>query len=81
MRDSVVDGTTGWLLHDPDPPEAGRLVDALARGLEEALDRLADPDVRLRVGRDCREWAEGFDWQRMHAQVLEQVRDALGPVR
>ena len=81
LRDSVLDGTTGWLLQDPDPPEAGRLVDALALGLEEALDRLADPDLRLRVAGDCREWAEGFDWARMQAQVVEQVLDALGRVR
>ena len=81
LRDSVVDGTTGWLLDDPDPPDAGPLVDALALGVDRALDRLADAQVRLRVGRECREWARGFDWGRMHAQVLEQALEALRRAR
>ena len=79
MRDSVLDGTTGWLLDDPDPhPAPARLVEGLARGMEDALDRLTDPAVRVRVGRDCRKWAEGFGWDRMHAQVVAQAREALG---
>jgi len=47
----------------------------------EALERLAEPALRERVDRDCREWAGGFGWERMHAQVLAQTVEAVQQVR
>jgi glycosyltransferase involved in cell wall biosynthesis len=52
LRDSVVDGTTGYLVPHGD---VGRLAQRLA-GL------LQDPDQRDRLGRDARVFAERFSW-------------------
>jgi glycosyltransferase involved in cell wall biosynthesis len=81
LRDSVVDGTTGWLLGETHPPGSAGLVDALAEGMEKALDELVDPGVRARVAHDCRTRAEGFAWERMHEQVVEQAVEVLDRTR
>lgn len=53
LRDSVVDGVTGWLV-----PEG----DDLAQGIDHALDQLADPDVADGFAERCRAWAARFSW-------------------
>ncbi len=52
LRDSVVDGTTGFLVPHGDVPR-----------LSEAVGRvLADPELRERLGRQARAFAESFSW-------------------
>lgn len=55
IRDSVVDGATGWLVDG---------VDDLAAALPRVLDELADPVRGREVAQDCRAWAECFSWDR-----------------
>lgn len=55
IRDSVVDGRTGWLVR---PGED--FADALAARLHE----LADPTRAAQVAAACREWAGRFSWDR-----------------
>jgi len=53
LRDSVVDGRTGWLIQN------GR---TLGDGIVDALRELEDPDVAEAVSRRCRSWAAKFSW-------------------
>lgn len=55
IRDSVVDGATGWLVDG---------VDDLAAALPRVLRELADPVRGREVAQDCRAWAECFSWDR-----------------
>ncbi len=52
LRDSVVDGRTGFLVPHGD-------VEVLSRRIEELLD---DEQERLRLGDGARSFAEGFSW-------------------
>lgn len=78
LRDSIVDGETGWLLE-----EGGDLADAIA----DRLDELRDARVAHRYAHNAREWAAGFTWEAMADRVLsalhaERVRlDAGGEGR
>lgn len=53
LRESVVDGETGFLVPHGDVP-------ALAAGLMRLLE---DPSLRERMGRQARRFAEGFSWE------------------
>lgn len=53
LRDSIVDGETGWLL-PPDRP--------LSDGLDEALRTLQDERVAAAWAERCRAWARRFSW-------------------
>jgi glycosyltransferase involved in cell wall biosynthesis len=77
VRDSVRDGRTGWLLPEPRDSDPEELVQALATGLEEALNRMSDPRASARMATDCRDWAAGFGWDRMRAEVVEVVVEAV----
>ncbi|SOC49346.1 Glycosyltransferase involved in cell wall bisynthesis [Blastococcus aggregatus] len=55
VRDSVLDGETGWLVDEP-----GRLGAALTG----ALRRLADPVRAGQIAETCRAWAGCFSWDR-----------------
>lgn len=77
LRDSVRPGVTGWLLAEHWGREPERLVQGLAAGLEGALDQLSDPHARSLMADGCMRWAAGFGWDRMHAEVLEVVAEAL----
>ncbi|MDX1646023.1 MAG: glycosyltransferase family 4 protein [Longimicrobiales bacterium] len=52
LRESVVDGATGLLVPHGD---VDRLASAVARLVQ-------DPELRSRMGRDARRFAEGFSW-------------------
>ena len=62
LRDAVREGETGLLV------EAGQ-PEALAQGMRQLLDQ---PDLRLRLGRQGREWARRFDWAQI-ARDQEEV--------
>lgn len=68
LRDSILDGRTGWLL-PPDRP--------LADGLDHALRTLADDVVAEQYAVRCRAWADRFSWdstaERVAAVVMGEV--------
>jgi glycosyltransferase involved in cell wall biosynthesis len=73
LRDSVVDGRTGWLVDDGD----------LAAGLARALTHLSDASARTEVAASCRAWAATFSWDRSAERlarvlVAEMARCATG---
>jgi len=72
LRDSVVDGSTGFLVPHGDVP-----------GLAAAVGRvLADPDLRDRLGRQARAFAEAFSWDAstsaMEGFLTRVVRNSRG---
>lgn len=73
LRDSVVDGRTGFLVPHGD-------VEALSRRIEELL---GDEDQRARLGTGAREFAEGFTWdasaRSMERFLQERVVKGPGP--
>lgn len=74
LRDSIVDGETGWLLE-----EGADLATAIA----DRLDELKDPDVAARYARDARDWAAPFTWDAMADRVqlaLDCEQDRLASV-
>jgi glycosyltransferase involved in cell wall biosynthesis len=70
LRDSVLDGTTGFLVPHGD-------VEALAASLERLL---LDPGLRERLGVQARVFAEGFSWEgsarAIEAFLTRVVRDS-----
>lgn len=60
LRDSIVDGETGWLL------EEGAV---LATAIADRLDELEAPDVAARYARYARDWASPFTWDAMADRV------------
>jgi glycosyltransferase involved in cell wall biosynthesis len=71
LRDSVLDGRSGFLVPHGDVP-------ALAARIRELLE---DPVKRDRMGREARAFAETFSWDSSAEQVLEVLRAAAGPRR
>ena len=70
LRDSIVDGRTGWLVGgQDDSPEV--VVRELLAGARRGLGDLSDPAERERVGEQCRAWARRFTWDGMREQVVE----------
>ena len=65
LRDSVVDGRTGFLVPHAD-------VKALAGRIEELLE---NEDQRVRLGKGARSFAEGFGWD-SSARAMEQFLQA-----
>ena len=65
LRDSVVDGRTGYLVPHGD---VGRLADRIA-------ELLKSEELRSRMGERGREFAEGFSWD-ASARVMEQFLEA-----
>lgn len=55
IRDSVVDGRTGWLVDTPME---------LGTAMVEALTAMSEPDAARDVAAECREWASCFTWDR-----------------
>lgn len=70
LRDSVVDGVTGFLVPHGD-------VDALVRRLRELI---IDPDLRSRLGRQARIFAEEFSWDHAADRTEAHLRHVVaGP--
>lgn len=60
LRDSIVDGETGWLLDEGTD---------LAAAIADRLDELADPLVAARYAKDARDWAASFTWDEMADRI------------
>jgi glycosyltransferase involved in cell wall biosynthesis len=69
LRDSVVNGETGFLVPHGD-------VDALAARIREVVE---DPRKRDELGTGARRFAEAFSWDSSARQVLGVLRNAAGP--
>jgi len=64
LRDAVLDGQTGWLVHDGE---------VLADVVEQALKELSDPARRAEVAAACRAWAAQFDWDQSAARLAAML--------
>jgi glycosyltransferase involved in cell wall biosynthesis len=69
IRDSVIDGRTGWLVDSPKE---------LGAALVVGLDALADAGVRSKISAACREWARCFTWERSAALLAGVLFDERG---
>lgn len=69
LRDSVVDGSTGWLYRYGD-------VDQLASVM---LRVLRDPSERKRVAEEAVRWAGKFTWEASATEMLEVIERARNP--
>ena len=69
IRDSVLDGVTGWLVDG---------IDDFAAALPRTLAELADPARAAQVSQACRDWAACFTWDRsaelLAGSVLSEMR-------
>lgn len=65
VRDSVLDGETGWLVDDPAE---------LGAALTGALRHLADPARAAQIAETCRAWAGCFSWDRSADLLAGVVR-------
>jgi glycosyltransferase involved in cell wall biosynthesis len=68
LRDSVLDGRTGWLVRDGE---------TLADVANRALKELDDPGRRDLVRRACRSWAAEFTWGRTGATMTALIAAEL----
>ena len=64
LRDSVLDGQTGWLVHEGEE---------LADVVERAARELAHPVRRAEVAAACRAWAGQLGWDRSTARMARLV--------
>jgi glycosyltransferase involved in cell wall biosynthesis len=64
LRDSVLDGQTGWLAREGEE---------LADVVERAERELADPVRRAEVAAACRAWADQLSWERSTTRMAAQV--------
>ncbi|WFR84307.1 glycosyltransferase family 4 protein [Arthrobacter sp. Y-9] len=55
IRDSVVDGSTGWLVDS---------VKEFGAALVDAFTTISDPNTARDISSECREWARCFTWER-----------------
>ncbi|MEI4270959.1 glycosyltransferase [Klenkia sp. LSe6-5] len=65
--DAIRQGRTGWVVENS--------AAALTEGIEQALDRLADPEAATRMARRARAWAAQFSWDQTADGVLKAVAD------
>jgi glycosyltransferase involved in cell wall biosynthesis len=66
LRDSVVDGSTGWLVR----PDGDDLTAVLADEVRAAIALLDDPAQQASYAQRCRAWAARFSWDRMHDEAV-----------
>jgi glycosyltransferase involved in cell wall biosynthesis len=67
LRDSIVDGSTGWLV----PGDAGAdLPVVLAAWVQTAITVLSEPGQQAAYADRCRRWAARFSWERMHGEAV-----------
>ena len=72
VRESVIDGRTGFLV----PPDD-------AASMSRAMKRLVDaPDLVAELGRSARRFAEGFTWHRAATDTIRHLEEVVaGPPR
>jgi glycosyltransferase involved in cell wall biosynthesis len=75
LRDSVIDGHTGWLI--PAGADADSVVTDLAAAVEVALVELSEPGRRAEVETACRAQAARYTWPAFHEQARAVVAEEL----
>lgn len=79
LRDSVRDGSTGWLVPDADDLD---LVGArLTAQIRTALRELDEQENLALTVKACQAWATAFSWPHMHDQARDLVIEELGRAR
>ncbi|WP_369141093.1 glycosyltransferase family 4 protein [Modestobacter versicolor] len=68
VRDSVLDGTTGWLQPEDEP---------LDRNIIRALEQLSDDRRAAQIVDACRRWADSFSWDRSAERLAGVVADEI----
>jgi glycosyltransferase involved in cell wall biosynthesis len=63
LRESLVHGKTGFLVHDRDENDLAR----------KAIEILKDPLLRSRLSEEGRRWVKRFDWEVTAAQTLALI--------
>ena len=72
IRESVIDGRTGFLVSPDDPA-------AMARAMKRLVDA---PDLVTDLGRNARRFAEGFSWHRAATDTIRHLEEVVaGPPR
>ncbi len=64
IRDSVLDGQTGWLVRDGEE---------LADVVERVVKELADPARQAAVAAACRAWAALLSWERSTTRMTQLI--------
>jgi glycosyltransferase involved in cell wall biosynthesis len=72
LRDSILDGHTGWLVDE---------VDDLGSAVIDALHRLADPRLAAAMEQRCRAWAGRFTWQATADRLFAVLSGESGRLR
>ena len=67
LRDSIVDGSTGWLVRTGGGDD---LPAVLADRVRTAVALLTDPAEQEAYAARCRAWAARFSWDRMHDEAV-----------
>ena len=79
LRDSVRDGSTGWLV--PDATDLDVVGERITDQVRAALRELEEPENLTLTVKACLAWATAFSWPHMHDQALALVEEELGRVR
>jgi glycosyltransferase involved in cell wall biosynthesis len=79
LRDSVRDGTTGWLV--PDAADLDLVEERITQQVLSALRELEEPENLTLTVKACHTWATAFSWPHMHEQARALVVEELGRVR
>ncbi len=69
LRDSILDGETGWLVDD---------TEGLAEAITVALTELQDPLFADAIGGRARHWATTFTWTEMASQMMGILQSERG---
>jgi glycosyltransferase involved in cell wall biosynthesis len=79
LRDSVRDGSTGWLV--PDSDDLAVVEQRLTAQIRTALRELDEPENLALTVKACHAWAAAFSWPHMHDQARDLVIEELGRAR
>jgi glycosyltransferase involved in cell wall biosynthesis len=79
LRDSVRNGTTGWLV--PDSDDLAVVGQRLTTQIRTALRDLDEPENLALTVKACHAWATVFSWPHMHDRARGLVIEELGRVR
>ena len=77
LRGSVRPDRTGWLVAESRQADLKAVQSRITVAVDEALTELDDPERRHELADECRAWAAGFSWERMHREAVAHVVAAI----
>jgi len=77
LRGSVRPGHTGWLVAEARQHDLRTVQSRMTVAIGDALEELEDPERRREIADECRAWAGGFSWTRMHSEAVAHVAAAI----